>query len=368
MSGSPQSVGIRLLLRTLLSGVGLLVSATAASVYVAGDPQRQVAGASGREAAGLLTAARSSAPLEALVDSLIEPLGPFEAADSATVLRMAALVSGPGHHQAFLPSPDDPAGDSALPVFRAWARSTRMPTFWLYRPGFPSTADIRTLPVLRLPSLDSLFAANEQAADSALVRGDVERALQHARENIAAARHLLWQPLAYDAVVGRERLRDAAALLARSALQADQPLLHGGAQRLLRLTQSVRDAFSTPWSRQSTLGADPDDRSLLQLAGDHAAFPASRLSALDQVVLGSCVSTRDMLFGSSAARHAAIDRLGHAMRDVPRVAELRPLYHRALDAFDHATPAPTSGSDQLLRFLVPSSVGARVDFCRAISD
>jgi hypothetical protein len=131
-----------------------------------------------------------------------------------------------------------------------------MPTFWLYRPGFPSTADIRTLPVLRLPSLDSLFAANEQAADNALVRGDVELALQHARENIAAASHLLWQPLAYDAVVGRERLRDAAALLARSARQADQPLLHGGAQRLLRMTQSVRDAFSRREIASVDAGAD----------------------------------------------------------------------------------------------------------------
>jgi DNA-binding transcriptional regulator YdaS (Cro superfamily) len=377
MTGSPRSVGIRLVLLTLLSGVGLVASATAATVYVAGDALRRLsAAAPGGTASGALgvgsaftAATHASTPMAALVDSLIEPLlDPLHvvAEDSAVRAKFALLVTSPQQRAVFaVQTTGTSASDSALSIFQAWARTTRAPALWEYRRGLPQVADIRTLPALRAPTIDSLFRANEAAADSALVYGDTATALRRARENIAAAGQLLWQPLPYDAVIGRARLQDAAALLARTARQADDPHLHSAAQRLQRLAQAARPAFPTPWSRHSPRAADPQDPRLSQMASDRAAFPASRVAALDQLILGGCVSTREMLFGVSPARHAAIDRLTLAMRDIARIDELRPLYHRVLDAFDDAEPAaaPTS---QLLRLLVPQSVNARVDFCRAL--
>jgi hypothetical protein len=372
---------------TLLSGVGLVASATAATVYAAGDAQRRLLTATptrtedGVPGVGraFVAAMHTSKPLAALVDSLIAPLlEPRNGGDpdSAIRLEFAALVTSPQHRATFAaraaatgvgdsPQGDSALGDSALGVFRTWARTERTAAFWLYREGFPKVVDVRTLPVLRAPAIDSFFRANEAAADSALVHGDIETALQRARENIAASKQLVWQPLAYDAVIGRARLQDAAALLARTARQADDPLLHSAAQRLQRLAQAARPAFPTPWSPQSPRAADPDDPRLLPTASDRAAFPASRVAALDQVMLGACVSTREVLFGVSPARHAAIDRLTRAMGDIDRIDELRPLYHRALDAFDHAEPAaaPTS---QFLRLIIPTSVNARIDFCRAL--
>lgn len=377
MSGSPRSVGIRLVLFTLLSGVGLVASATAATVYVAGDALRRLSAASlGRSAdaaprvgAAFTAAAHASRPLAALVDSLIQPLVEPRnvlGEDSTVRSAFASRVTSPQYHATFAArAATATTSDSILGLFRAWARAERSAAFWLYRAGFPQVADIRTLPVLRAPTIDSLFRANEAAADSALVHGDAETAIRRARENIAAAGQLLWQPMPYDAVIGRARLQDAAALLARTARQADDPRLHSAAQRLQRLALAARPAFPTPWSRQSPRAADPEDPRLQQLAGDRAAFPASRVAALDQLILGGCVNTREMLFGVSPARHAAIDRLALAMRDIARIDELRPLYHRALDAFDHAEPAAAPSSD-LLRRLVPAAVNARVDFCRAL--
>ncbi len=380
MRAATPSTGAKLLLLTALTASGLLASATAATVYVAGAPQRPAASAAragGRtdgSASTRFDGSRSGPALSALIDSLIDPLGPAASPDSANVAQMVALIAGDSTgasapawrpHDAPAQSPD-----ARLRIYRQWARSERMPPFWAYDAGFPGVRASRDMPVTQIAALRALAIANESEADSALVHGDVDAAFVRARENIAAARHLVWQPFPIDALIGRALLSNAAKLLARTALQGNQPTVHTQATRLQSLTATAQIAPKPTWNVFSHYGASPDDPRLFAVAGDATLFPATRMLAIESMVAGACLNTREVLFGALPARHDAIDQLLKLTSDMPRAQELAPALHGSLAEFDAATMAasPTvrdewSISAQVLAWLVPSSVSARARAC-----
>lgn len=381
MRAASPSTGAKLLLLTALTASGLLASATAATVYVAGAPQRPAAsdtragGETDGSASRHFDGSRSGPALSALIDSLIDPIGPAEPPDSAMVSQMVALIAG------------DSTGDNApawrphhapaqspvarLRIYRQWARAEQMAPFWAYSQGFPGVRASRDVPVTHIAALRALAAANESEADSALVHGDVDEAFVRARENIAAARHLVWQPFPIDALIGRALLSNAAKLLARTALQGNQPTVHTQAMRLQSLTANALIAPKPTWNVFSHYGASPDDPRLFALAGDATLFPATRMLAIESMVAGACLNTREVLFGALPARHEAIDQLLKLTSDVPRAQELAPALHGSLAQFDAATMVTSpavhdewSISSQVLAWLVPSNVSARARACR----
>lgn len=382
MRVSSSSAGAKLLALSLLSVAGVVISATAATVYAAGEPQRRLgrrAGADKQYASPTMVATRA-AKLRALSDSLIAPLGSFERIDSATKANIIALVTRPADSAAFLPyvvvntahaGRGDTSPASALAVYRAWARSEELPPFWAYRAGFANVRDSRAVPIFGMQALKRLWRANEADADSALVRGDVETALVRARENIAASRHLMGQPFMIDVLIGRVLLMDGAKLLARAALQADQPSLHSAAVRLQNEAKATHMEAARALNGLVRLGAEPEHSRLISMSADRAQYPFVRTLAVERMVADMCYSTRDVLLGPSQERYDAVDRMLASMKDIPRVGELEPMFHETLDGFRDSPgatlPAPRVDepmSRTLLRLVVPAKVYQRVEYCR----
>jgi hypothetical protein len=111
----------------------------------------------------------------------------------------------------------------------------------------------------------------------------------------------------------------------------------------------------------------------LAKAADTTRAPVARVRLLDAMANGVCFSTREMLFGASEARHAALDRALDAMRDMPNGAVLRRQLHQRLDGFTHGptVTAPASASNDasgvtMVRWLLPRAIEARVDYCRTV--
>ena len=191
-----------------------------------------------------------------------------------------------------------------------------------------------------------------------------------ARETIAGARHLLEQPRPVDALVGRAMLSDGAMLLARAALQANQPSLNSAAKRLLTLARQLQPV---PLGFYTMNNGDANDARLLDIARDRTLHPAARFVTIELMVAGACHRTREVLFGPSAARHDAVNEMINATRDIPRLVELRASFHRTLDKLERspttfmgdatAAPANTSIPQTLLRLLVPGKVQARIYAC-----
>ncbi|MBL0172753.1 MAG: hypothetical protein IPP90_19005 [Gemmatimonadaceae bacterium] len=366
-----RSAGAKLLWLTALTAAGLVASATAATVYSAGKIQRKHARLDSASVVSL-DAARGTASLVALTDSLVAPLGPLSPIDSITLAQIVALLTAPADSATWIPhAAADTAHAATTAAYRRWTRSAPLTAFWGIRPGFPGIEDSRAVPMLRLQPLKRLWKESEAAADSALSAGDTDTALLRARETLAGARHLINQPSPIDALVGRVMLSDGAKLLARAALQADQPALHSSAQRLLSMTRAWTPVPRGLWTMSPRTAASTN---LLDMAGDRTLSPATRFVAIEVMVAGACVNTREVLFGPSAARHEAVNAMIDAAGDIPRLSELRPFFHRTLAKLDQS-PETFAGdtrrpppSDEpmlqtLLRLVVPARVQARVDAC-----
>ena len=375
MRTSTPTAGAKLAILTLLAGLGVLVCATAATVYTAGAPRRH-------EHVNVRYSqepTRSWEPLRALSDSLVAPLTGAASAqvsiDSATLVAMVALVAAPRDSLAWIPhAQPDTTSRRAIVTYRAWSRAAVLPPFWGLRAELPVTQDIQAMPVPRLQVVKRLWKYNEAEADSALVRGDVQTALLRARENIAGARHLLWQPTPIAALVGRIMMADGAKLLARAALQAEQPSLHTAAQRLETMVRSSNILLSSAQLASQRLSREPDGGRLAAQAGDRTLHPATRFMAVELMVGSTCANTREVLMGPSPARFVAVEALVDSMHDIPRMRELTPLLRHTLSRFASVDeervralgirePIDASWSDALIRAFVPTSVQARADLC-----
>jgi hypothetical protein len=118
---------------------------------------------------------------------------------------------------------------------------------------------------------------------------------------------------------------------------------------------------------------DPLTPALLAEAADTTRPPAARAQLLDAITNGACFSTREMLFGASPARHAALDRVLDAMPGMPNAPALRRQRHQRLDAFsdgvvmtDQGATSTDASGVAMLRWLLPRTVEARVDYCRTV--
>ncbi|QJR34393.1 hypothetical protein [Gemmatimonas groenlandica] len=118
---------------------------------------------------------------------------------------------------------------------------------------------------------------------------------------------------------------------------------------------------------------DPLSPAVLAEAADTTRSFTSRVRLLEAIADGACVRTREMLFGASTTRHAALDRAIDAMTGVPNVPDLRRRMHQRLDAFSDgptwlaaATRATPGSSVPMLRWLLPHTIEARVDYCRTL--
>lgn len=367
----------RLLLLSLLTVSGAVVSATAASVYAAGDAARRLEERGkppARVDAGKVQARNA---LTRLVDSLAAPLGSGTPLDSGTMRRVLAVITE-ASERGWIEHPVASAVDtSSLALYRSWVRSAPWPALWGYAPLFGEGVRLHAIPMRKLQPVKRWWTANEHAADSALMRGDIATALVRARENIAGARHLIDQPLAIDALVGRVMLVDGAKLLARVALQADDIALHTAAERLLQQSRAFEPVPRGNLALLAHAAADPRSVELLALAADTAQLRSRRAITLERLTAGVCFNTREMLFGASQTRHETLDRAIASMHDIPRVAELRTALHRELDGFSSGphlppgrAPAPTAlsgAAETALRWLLPRTIEDRVDYCRSLS-
>jgi hypothetical protein len=118
---------------------------------------------------------------------------------------------------------------------------------------------------------------------------------------------------------------------------------------------------------------DPLSPAVLAEAADTSQPLASRVRLLESIADGACVSTREMLFGASTARHAALDRALDAMPGMPNAPAVRRRLHQRLDAFSAGalwpaavTDATAANSVSMLRWLLPQTIEARVDYCRTL--
>lgn len=377
MSLSGSMTPSRLLMLSLLTVSGAVVSATAASVYAAGDAARRLEPSFRPDVLVDTRRTRTLAVLRDLVDSLVAPLGDAAPLDSATMRRVLAVTTT-ASDRGWISRPAASAEDTAtLTLYRAWVRSAPWPALWGYAPKFGDRLHLHAIPIRRMQPIKRWWIANEQAADRALMRGDVATALVRAQENIAGARHLIDQPLAIDALVGRVMLVDGAKLLARIALQADDIALHTAAERLLQQSRAVAPVPRGALAPLARTAADPTSPDLLAIAADTAQLRSRRALTLERLTAGVCFNTREMLFGASRARYVTLDRALDAMHDIPRLREFRPALHRELDAFSSGplhppgrTSAPTDmgiAAETALRWLLPQIIEDRVDYCRSLS-
>lgn len=371
MRVSSSTAGAKLVALLLLTIAGLVASATAATVYSAGEPQRRAQFADRTKRPAVISATPRASQVRALIDSIIEPLAPFKPIDSAVAAQMIALVTKPNDSAVWVPHSGAPPSSTALATYRAWARSEELPPLWAYRAGFPSIRDYRTLPIFGMQPLGQLRHANELAADSALAMGDMKTALTRARENVAASRQILSQPFTMDLLIGRVMLRESAKLLARVALEAGEPEVNSAAKRLLNESELLHGEFSGMWEALVRRGAAPDDQRLFALAAERNRFPAMRALAIDRMVADMCFNTRDVIFGPSQSRYDAVKKMVASMSDVPRFAELGPLFEHTLATFDTAAGSEVRpprvdepASRTLFRLIVPTAVYQRVEWCR----
>ncbi len=378
MRRSTATAGTKLALLTLLTSVGVLVCATAATVYTAGRAPRSTRLNPSRQQ----EPTRQWEPIRALSDSLVAPLagprGEFAPLDSATLAAIVALIASPSDSAAWIThSRPDTARGHTMAAYRAWTHAAVLPPFWGLRVDDWASSDVHPTTAPRLQTLKGLWRFNEAEADSALVRGDVRTALLRARENIAGARHLLWQPTPISALVGRVMMAEGAKLLARVAMQADDPSLHSAAERLLTMVRASQFVPNSALYVSPTLEREPGAGKLAALAGDRSLHPATRVLAIEIMVGASCSTIREVLMGPSHARYAAIDSMIESTSDIPHMRDLKPIYRRRLDLYATAShenmkalgirePVDEEWSDVLVRALVPTSVLARADYCKVM--
>lgn len=335
----------RLAVILVLCSLGLVFASTAATVLAAGESQRRSAGVSFPTTIEFSRLDQSNAAVNRLVDSLVEPLFTGSGAGNVALRKMLELLT--------VNSEDTLTWDQ-----------------------YTSISEL--LNALKLPDnqrqrFEELWNENYRAADSALVRHDMEGALQYARENIASARWLLQKPVAADAKVGRELLAQGASLLARTALQDEQPFLRSAAQHLAELTQQSAASLETTGSASWAFGKSPDEKHLAAIAGNQLLLPAIRIASLTTVLAGACLEQREVLFGPSSARFRTLIALGDSLRDIPRAIELVAVHRESLlriarpqEYMSNTTDPSATRLQTLLHLFVPPSVRARVHMCRAL--
>ena len=365
--------------RLLFAIVGLvsavLTTATAASVYVAGDASRRATKRLTRVPLIYPQTHKQGRAIHALLDSLIAPLGALPPMDSAMLRDAVGFLGGRTDVDVWIPF--DSARAAALDTLefmRDWSKRAPLPAYWGYRTVSDTAHDyLAHVPIRRLTPVKRFALLNEAVADSALLVGDTETALTRARELLAGSRHLIDQPLFIDMMIGRYMLQRGARLLTRSAQQAGEPIMAGAAKRLDAMAGVNYSVSEEERRALAQLGETPEDGRLVAFVGDRALPAAIRAETpLAAMLSAACVNPREMIFGLSGARRAAFDDVVKALSDIPRMSEMTPLMRDAMETF-HAPETflekqrlqgAKPPAEPVISLLVPSTLRQRVEFCR----
>ncbi len=411
-AGQSISIPTKLLATGVACAVALLVCGTAATVVVAADvtntlqsPERsKLLARAYRSSSGPGEAFRDIGATARTLDSLLAPLGPPLPADSTVLASLFALnsdrsksdvwnsapmaalpapIPDVGHRRLAIPLRADSlagmdlaefraaARDPWLPLFRQWARGPRQPALWGYRPGLPGVSNIRDLPTRSLGPWRVLFAENEFASVLALHDGNSSLALQHARENVAAARHFVEQPIVIDALIGRVLLRRSLTVLASIATSAHDTTTANQARQLHAALQNYPGNFNLKLLLEQESNAN--SHATEDFVANQLVHPSLRVESLSTIALGGCHNLPELMFGFSEKRREAMHRAVANIRDIDRGAELGAKYQQYLEyALSNRTAPPTELPQSILgrsailsafAWIVPPGVRARAALC-----
>jgi hypothetical protein len=413
-TGSTISIPTKLLATGVACAAAVLVCGTAATVVVATDVthrlnrnQQTYPTSSPKPPASSRGSFRDRGATAAALDSLVAPLGPITPLSANDASAIASLSAGSSTRETWAvggpatqsprpaPIPDSlswrrnrplhrdslNAGERAslpaaikdpwLPIFRAWARSPRESALFDYRTDMPGVNDMRDLPRRSFGVWRTLFAENELASLDALWNGRNAEALQHARENVAAARHFAEQPIVIDALLGRIFLHRALFVLEHVARESGERTLADRVRTLNTGSKSLQGASSL--RALSVAEADPTAHVAEQWAADTSLHPALRVESLGYITLGGCRNARELMLGFSSERTESMKRAIASIRDIDRGAELGALQEKFLDYAMNLREAPEVhsrnsifGRSELLSafaWIVPPGVRARAALC-----
>jgi hypothetical protein len=221
-----------------------------------------------------------------------------------------------------------------LPVWRRFASSPDYPLMWQYRPGFPGARYLSHIPIMRIASMQDLSYRNALAGLVALSHGDVATATLRARENIAAGRHIMRGMTFSENLVGLVIVgigRSQLSVIARTSGD------HAMAEEATRLrTTGIRwrgERFKT--AAPLAMVADPESREALRYT-KQLESPALFGQLIMASSYGFCFNSRELLFGSDAARRAQIHDIAVAS-GIPRAGELEELGKRWLSDVNAGT-------------------------------
>lgn len=410
-TGMPQAGSISIPTKLLATGVAcavaVVVCSTAATVVVASDVTNKMnrggraQGLTAGDAAGGRAPFRDTGATAQAIDSLLAPLGAPQSIDLSTVAKLNAFNSAqapnpiwtavPADLPAPVPvtkyrrTPADAGGmtfeelevaatattDPWLPLFRAWARGPRQPALFGYRVGLPGPPDDRALPIRSYGPWRALFAENEYALRSALEAGRHTEAMQHALENVAAARQFIEQPVLIDAMVGRTYLMRSLKLVAVVANRSGDTAT---ANRALRLDVAARSMLNTSGLRAlAQESGNPESTAALEFIGNRQHHPALRVDAMRTITMGGCRRLPELVFGFSSARRGALQVAAAGLSDIQRGDELAAREQRVFDYVSSVNSAPdvlpknsVLEKNVLLNtfaWIVPPGVRGRVALC-----
>ncbi|MEP6834614.1 MAG: hypothetical protein ABJB74_14560 [Gemmatimonas sp.] len=358
-AGPSISIPTKLLATAVACAAALVVCGTAATVVVAAavtnklNPKRAeiVAAYRGNSVPG--HAFRDIGSTALALDSLVAPLGPVRTLSSTVVASLAALnldssniQLGQSGSRLALPGPVpdvlhqrpklsltadslrliDPSAiraatrDPWLPLFREWARAPRQPALWSHSAGLPAPTVIVETPLRTVGPWRVLFAENEFSALLALREGDRVAAMERARENVAAARNFIEQPIVIDAVIGRIFLRRSLKVLAFVASSSGDSTTARQASRL----DTAATNFLGTFNRLSLLEdeSNANSQSSETFAANRSMHPSLRIESLSTITWGGCHNLPELVFGFNEKRRAAMKRAVANVRDIDRGTEL----------------------------------------------
>ena len=220
--------------------------------------------------------------------------------------------------------------DARLDAWRRLARSAPLSALWPYSERAVALRDPSQLPTLNLAVVKELAYRNASAALLSVARGDQVTAARRLHENVAVAGQLMRVPTPLDYLAARIVMRDAATMLGDvgratgdAALQAESASLIASLGTRLNLGNLLVAA--------PALFVEPGDQRGLAVIGDRALPPGIRSQALFGIPTGSCLRTREILFGVSDARRAALAAAGEQLRDLDGADALVAMHARWLD-------------------------------------
>ncbi len=259
---------------------------------------------------------------------------------------------------------DTSAGGLAL--WRRAAYAGPLPALWMYDDSLPAVAAVGGgLPLFRPGVVRRLAASNEAAALLHMARADADQAVTRGRENIAIGALLLADPV--HGWLAADVIATGRAIVGEIGLLTDDRDLLLETERLRAALDAVdTPALRTPWFG-AALNVDPLAPRARQVLSDTLRPSFVRWWAVGGIVPGFCGSAREILFGVSAERRAALERARVLAGDIPRVEEWVRVNERRLESWIEGAPSTKQKVPLSLfpfRLMGLGGVAHRITYCR----